>query len=184
MVLLESSYSKLQKGDTAPDFSLKATDGKTYTLDSFKGKALLIIFMCNHCPYVQVKFKNIVELQEKFKEGVVVIGINANDSTTHPEDSFEKMKEYYEKEGFNFIYLQDETQETAKDYGAVCTPDPFLFDKDRKLVYHGRINDAHGPDQEPTTKDMEDAISALLEGKELPKEEPSMGCNVKWKETL
>ena len=182
MVLLESSYSKLQKGDTAPDCSLKATDGKTYSSASFKCKDMLMIFMSNNCHDVQVKFKNIGENQEKFEDGVIVIGINANDPTTNPEDSFEKMKEYYEKEGFNFIYLQDETQETAKDYGAVCTPDPFLFDKDRKLVYHGRINDAHGPDQEPTTKDMEDAITALLEGKELPKEEPSMGCNVKWKE--
>ena len=184
MVLLESTYTKLQKGNQAPDFSLKGTDGKTYTLDSFKdAKALLIIFMCNHCPYVKPKFKDIIQLQNKFKDkGLVIIGINANDPINYPEDSFEKMQEYYENEGFNFYYLQDETQETAKAYGAVCTPDPFLFDKDKKLVYHGRINDAHGPDKEPTTKDMEDAITAVLEGTELPEEKPSLGCSIKWKE--
>jgi len=184
MVLLESTYTKLKKGDLAPDFKLKATDGKTYSLDDFKAKALLIIFMCNHCPYVKPKFKDFIALQNKFKDDLIVIGINANDAENYPEDSFEKMQEYYENEGFNFYYIQDETQEVAQAYGAVCTPDPFLFDKDRKLVYHGRINNAHGPDQEPTTKDMEDAITAVLEGKEPSKEQPSMGCSIKWKETL
>ncbi len=185
MTLTYSSYKVLAKGSRAPDFSLKATDGKTYGLADFKGKkAILVIFMCNHCPYVVPKMDYFVELQERYEdEGLQVIAINSNDTVNYPEDSFDKMKEYAERYGFNFPYLFDETQETAKAYGAECTPDPFLLDSDLKLIYHGRFDDAHGKaHQKGKTSEMEDAIKQLIAGQEVTVESlPSCGCNIKWK---
>ncbi len=183
MVLLKS-IDKLKTGDTAPDFNLKGVDGKQHSLADFKdAKALLIIFMCNHCPYVKPKIETIKDLQAKYKDkGFVIVGINANESENYPEDSFEGMVETAKEKNFNFIYLHDETQETAKAYGASCTPDPFLFDAEQKLVYHGRLNDALEPDKTPTTADMDEAIATVLEGKK-PKYEFlfSIGCSIKWK---
>lgn len=186
MTLTPSSYKKLLRGDSAPQFSgLRGTDGKEYSLSDFSGnKALLIIFMCNHCPYVIPKFGYFVELQERYKEqGLQVVGINCNDAENYPEDSYEKMKEYAEEHKFNFVYLIDESQQSAKDYGAVCTPDPFLFDSEMKLAYHGRFDDAHGKaHDEGTTSEMEDAIKQVLAGEEVTVESlPSIGCNIKWK---
>jgi len=183
MVLTESK-EKLQLGDEAPEFSLPGIDDKTHRLSEISdANAVLIIFMCNHCPYVQAKFKTIKDLQEKFKSaGLVVIGINSNDVEKYPEDNFEKMKEYAQQYGFNFIYLLDQTQEIAKAYGAQCTPDPFLFDKEKKLVYHGRFDDAHGPDKTPTTHEMQDAIQSVVVGGFVKSDQkPSMGCSIKWK---
>ena len=136
MVLTESS-SKLQHGDPAPDFSLKGTDSRIYNLSDFKGKPTLIVFMCNHCPYVKAKQETIKNLQAKYKDrGLVIVGINSNESENYPQDSFDGMVETAREKGYNFIYLHDETQEVAKAYGASCTPDPFLFDFEQKLVYH------------------------------------------------
>lgn len=183
MVLLKS-LEQLKTGDKAPDFSLKGTDGKTYSLSNFKGaKALLIIFMCNHCPYVKAKIDIIKNLQAKYRgKGLVVVGINSNDATDYPEDSFEGMIKTAKEKNFNFIYLHDESQEVAKSYGASCTPDPFLFDSGRKLVYHGRFDNALEPGQEATEFDMDEAIAAVLAGKK-PKHEfiYSIGCSIKWK---
>jgi len=185
MTLTASSYKILKRDSPAPAFSLPGVDGKTYSLADFKGKkVLLLIFMCNHCPYVVPKMDYFVELQRKYKDkGLQIVGINANDADNYPEDSFGKMKEYAERYGFNFPYLFDETQEVARAYGAECTPDPFLFDADMKLRYHGRFDDAHGkPHSEGKTSEMEDSIKQLLEGKEITVETlPSMGCNIKWK---
>ncbi len=185
MTLTASSYKVLSKDSSAPDFSLPGVDGRTYSLADFEGKkALLVIFMCNHCPYVVPKMDYFVELQKRYgSDGLQVVGINSNDARNYPEDSFDKMKEYAEEHGFNFPYLHDETQEIAKAYGAVCTPDPFLFDKELKLQYHGRFDDAHGkPHSEGKTSEMEDAIKQVLAGKEVAVETlPSIGCNVKWK---
>ena len=180
MTLTYSSYKKLGKGDDAPQFDLPGTDGKEHSLSEFRGKPVLVIFMCNHCPYVVPKFDYFVELQNRYP-GLQVIGINSNDADGYPEDSFEKMKEY--AENFNFLYLFDESQQTAKAYGAECTPDPFLFDSDLKLVYHGRFDDAHAKSHDQAkTSEMEDAIKQLLEGKEITVETlPSCGCNIKWK---
>jgi len=177
MTLTYSSYKKLGKGDSAPEFDLPGIDEKNHSLE--KGKPVLIIFMCNHCPYVIPKFDYFIELQDKYP-GLLVIGINSND---YPEDSFEKMKEYAEKYSFNFLYVFDENQETAKAYGAECTPDPFLFDGDLKLVYHGRFDDAHAKIHEDgKTSEMENAIKQLLAGEEITVETlPSCGCNIKWK---
>jgi peroxiredoxin len=185
MVLTSSSYKVLHKDSPAPDFELKGIDGKTHSLAEFRGKkALLVIFMCNHCPYVQPKMGYFVDLQERYgPKGLAVVGINSNDTAKYPEDSLGKMKEYSERFGFNFPYLIDKTQQVAKAYGAECTPDPFLFDGSFALAYHGRFDDAHGrPHPEGKTAEMEDAIKQLLEGKEVTVQPlPSMGCNIKWK---
>lgn len=184
MVLMESNPNALKLGDTAPAFSLKGTEGKTYSLQSFKtAKALLVIFMCNHCPFVKPKFETIKNLQAKYKDkGLVVLGINPNDPVKYPDDNFDNMVKIAHEKKFNFYYLWDETQQTAKKYGATCTPDPFLFDAQQILVYHARIDDAHGPDKVPTTHEMDDAIAELLKtGKVTVKQLPSMGCSIKWK---
>ncbi|MBD3209923.1 redoxin family protein [Candidatus Micrarchaeota archaeon] len=185
MTLTPSSYKVLGKDGKAPDFSLPGTDGKQYSLEDFKGKkALLVIFMCNHCPYVRPKMDYFVELQEKYgPEGLRVVGINSNNAEEYPEDSFEKMKEYAEKNNFNFPYLYDGSQEVARAYGAECTPDPFLFDGDFRLKYHGRFDDAHGePHSKGTSSEMENAIRDVLAGREVGVESlPSMGCSIKWK---
>ena len=142
----------------------------------------LIVFICNHCPYVVPKIDELKRIAEGFREeGLVVIGINSNESEDYPEDSFEKMQEYFDKWGFDFFYLHDESQEVAKEYGAVCTPDPFLFDADLKLVFHSRIDDTHA-DEPVNVHELYDAISEFLEkGSISLEEQPSMGCSIKWK---
>ena len=185
MVYTYSSYKVLQKGSKAPEFSLKGIDEKKHSLKEFKGKkTLLAVFMCNHCPYVKPKVSKLNELQKKYSsKGLQIIGINSNDTEKYPDDSFEKMKEFAEEKKINFPYLIDETQETAKNYGAACTPDPFLFNEKLELVYHGRIDDAHGESHEKAkTNELEEAVKQLLEGKKITVETlPSAGCNVKWK---
>ncbi len=183
MVLLESQI-KLNVGDTAPGFNLLGIDDKKYSLDSYKGhEGILVIFMCNHCPYVKAKIEAIKEIDQRFKGKVAVIGINSNDPTNYPDDSFDSMKEMAKEKNIKFDYLVDETQEVAKKYGAMCTPDPFLFDKDLKLVFHGRIDNAMKPEDTATEKTMINNITKLLEGKKIEKGfDPSIGCSIKWKE--
>ncbi len=182
MALLGSEYTTLKHGDNAPDFSLIGTDGAFHSLQDIKGKATLIIFMCNHCPYVIPKINEIKRIAVDYKEkGLVVIGINSNESENYPEDSFEKMQKYFDEWQVDFFYLHDESQEVAKEYGAVCTPDPFLFDSDLKLVFHSRIDDTHGKEQ--GEHELYTAIKEFLElGKISIEEQPSMGCSIKWKE--
>jgi peroxiredoxin len=183
MVLLDSE-PKLKIGERAPDFTLKGVDGRMHSLEEFKGaKAVLVIFMCNHCPYVKAKLEVIKGLAEKYADkGLIVIGINPNESDNYPEDSYENMVRVAREKEFNFHYLHDETQEVAKAYGAVCTPDPFLFDWDFKLVYHGRLDNALSPGQVASQHDMEEAIEGVLSGEKVEKEFlPSMGCSIKWK---
>ncbi|MFH1593005.1 MAG: thioredoxin family protein [Candidatus Woesearchaeota archaeon] len=185
MVLTESG-KKLKIGDRAPDFSLKGVDGNSYSLKDFRDKkAVLIIFMCNHCPYVKIKIDAIKKLQEDFKENIQVIGINSNDPEYDSEDSFENMKKYAKEGSYNFIYLFDEDQDIAKAYGASCTPDPFLFknrDGGFELFYHGRINDGMEPGDEVKVNDMHGVIHTLIEGRSYDKEVfPSIGCSIKWK---
>ena len=181
MVLLESEVS-LKTGDKAPDFSLKGIDGKMHSLTDYNQKGLLVIFMCNHCPYVKAKIEAIKEIHQKFKDQISLIGINSNDSDKYPDDSFESMKTVANEKNITFDYLVDESQETAKKYGAVCTPDPFLFDSDRKLVFHGRIDDAMNPDAIATEKVMINNIEKFLNGQKIDKDfDPSIGCSIKWK---
>jgi peroxiredoxin len=183
MVLLESQI-KLKTGDQAPNFDLIGIDDKTHSLENYKDyDALLVIFICNHCPYVKVKVEAIKEIHEKFKDTVALVGINSNDPTNYPDDSFENMKKVAEEKGIKFDYLVDDSQEIAKKYGAICTPDPFLFDKERKLVFHGRIDNAMKPDDTVTEKTMIMNIEKLLAGEKIEKDfDPSIGCSIKWKE--
>lgn len=186
MTLTYSSYSKMERGSKAPSFSLKGVDGRTYSDKDFQGKkAVLVIFMCNHCPYVVPKMDYFVELQEKYgEEGLQIVAINSNDAERYPEDSFDKMKEYARKYKFNFPYLFDESQDVARSYGAECTPDPFLFDSKMELRYHGRFDDAHGKGHyEGSTSEMEEAIKQVLMGDKVTVESlPSCGCNIKWRD--
>jgi peroxiredoxin len=181
MVLLKSEVV-LKTGDKAPNFNLFGIDDKKHSLSEFRNHPLLVIFMCNHCPYVQAKVGAMNEIYEKVKDKIAMIGINSNDPTNYPDDSFENMKKFAEEKNIKFLYLVDETQEIAKKYGAVCTPDPFLFDKEFRLVFHGRIDNAMKPDDKATEKTMILNIEKLLAGKKIEKDfDPSMGCSIKWK---
>ena len=183
MVLLESKIT-LKTGDSAPDFSLKGIDDETHSLESYTGsKGLLVIFMCNHCPYVKAKIDAIKQIHEKFNENIAIVGINSNDSTEYPDDSFENMKKIASEKGMKFDYLVDDKQDVARRYGAVCTPDPFLFDEDRKLIFHGRIDNAMNPDATATENTMQNNLKKFLAGEKIEKDfDPSIGCSIKWKE--
>ncbi|HEY4756231.1 MAG TPA: thioredoxin family protein [Ignavibacteriaceae bacterium] len=174
----------LQIDSSVPDFNLPSTDGKKYSLDSFKDKkALIIIFSCNHCPYVQAYENRIMAIQKDYEErGAAVAAINSNDSAQYSEDSFEEMKKRAAKKKFNFIYLRDEDQSAAKSFDASHTPEIFLFNGERKLVYHGKIDDNWQEEQKIKTKYLRDALDELLSGKEISVPETySIGCTIKWK---
>jgi peroxiredoxin len=183
MVLLESQI-KLKTGDIAPHFELLGIDDKKHSIDDYTDyQGILVIFMCNHCPYVKAKSEALNELYEKFGGKIAIVGINSNDSTNYPEDSFENMKKTAEEKGFKFDYLVDDTQEVARKYGAMCTPDPFLFNSKKELVFHGRIDNAMKPDDTATEKTMINNIEKLLAGEKIEKDfDPSIGCSIKWKE--
>lgn len=171
-------------GSAIIPFSLKGTDEKIYSPENFQDKEILvIIFMCNHCPYVKAVAERFARLQEMLADkGVQLIGINSNDPSVYSEDSFEHMKEFEKEYGLGFPYLVDETQETAKAYDAVCTPDIYVYDKSRALKYRGRLDDNWKDESKVTSKELEKAINLLLEGKEINFEQvPSMGCSIKWK---
>ena len=182
MSLTESQKAKI--GSSAPDFNLSSTNGQNYSLDSFQdAKALVIIFTCNHCPYAKAAWPLLIKLAAEFKgKGVAFVGINPNDENQYPEDSFEVMKQRVGDWQINFPYLHDETQEVAKAYGAVCTPDIYVYDKDRKLYYHGRINNNWQNPQQVTREDLKEALNLLLADQSPPTDQgPSMGCSIKWK---
>lgn len=176
--------NKLKIGSRAPGFSLPAVDGKFYSLTSFVDKKILVIvFSCNHCPYVQAYEQRIIELQKEFENrGVQLIAINSNDDKKYPEDSFDEMKIRTADKNFNFPYLRDETQEVAKSYGATHTPQIFLFDENRKLRYEGKIDDNWQEPEKVKSKYLRDAILEVLDGKEVSVPETfSIGCTIKWK---
>jgi peroxiredoxin len=181
-MLLENNTNNLNS--RIIDFSLKGTDDKIYSPSDFSEKDLLIIiFMCNHCPYVKAVIKRLIALQEKFlNKKVQFIGINPNDIVAYPEDSFENMIIFYNDYKMNFPYLIDETQQTAKKYDAVCTPDIYVYNKQRILKYRGRIDDNWQDESKVTKHELDDAIKSILEGKDPDeKQNPSMGCSIKWK---
>ncbi|ERH02160.1 MAG: peroxiredoxin [Halonotius sp. J07HN6] len=186
MTLMESD-SDLGRGDTPPAFSLRGTDGTRYGPEDFAdSEALLVVFTCNHCPYAQAKFEHLNELAAGFDDAAVV-GINPNANEEYPDDSYENMVELVEDGTIDYdAYLYDETQTVASEYGAVCTPDPFLFrreDDDWRLAYHGRLDDALDPDSEPTEFYVEDAIESILAGEDVEyPDRPSRGCSIKWRE--
>ena len=172
-------------GAPAPDFSLPGTDDNTYSLESFKDKqVLVVIFMCNHCPYVQAVLRRLINLQLEFKDrSVQLVGINVNDAEKYPDDSMENMKVLAEKKNLPFPYLFDETQESAKAYDAVCTPDIYVYGEERKLLYRGRIDDNWQHPEQITRHDLKDAIEAILDGRPVSDDQVSaMGCSIKWKQ--
>ena len=172
----------------APAFSLPdAVSGKTITLDYLSdAKASVIMFICNHCPYVIHIHDELMRVVSDYSpKGVKFVAISANDIEKYPDDSPEKMKALAQKLGFNFPYLYDESQDVAKSYDAACTPDFYVFDEYKKLVYRGRLDDSRpGNDLPLTGKDLRDALDAVLSGNKVPSTQyPSMGCNIKWKQT-
>ncbi len=172
-------------GTPAPDFNLPDTRGNIVSLGNFKdAPALLVIFMCNHCPFVKHILDGMVDLVRQYQaKGVAVVGINSNDVANFPDDRPEKMAEVAKESGFTFPYLYDESQEVAKAYHAACTPDFFLFDKERKLVYRGQMDDSRPGGEVPVTGvDLIKAMDAVLAGRDISSDQkPSIGCNIKWK---
>ena len=180
---LTESQVKLNPGEEAPNFQLKGIDEKTYSLSDFEGvEGFLIIFMCNHCPYVKAKMNDINALYEKFSDKLAIIGINSNDPE-YPGEGMENMKAFAKERGIEFPYILDENQQVALAYGATCTPDPFLFDKDLKLIFHGKINDAMEPDDTVTEQTMENVIEKHLRNEKIEMWfDPSIGCSIKFTE--
>ncbi len=175
----------LPLGTQAPDFSLPDTEGRVVCRDDFKdAPGLLVIFLCNHCPYVRHVRLQLAKLTREYQQkGIAVVGINSNDVQEYPEDSPSRMREEIKSAGYTFPYLFDETQEVAKAYRAACTPDFFLFDKNKKLVYRGQMDDSRPGNNIPVTgKDLRAAMDAVLAGRSVPADQkPSIGCNIKWK---
>ena len=172
-------------GKKAPDFKLKSTDNKILSLNDIKGEnGTLIMFICNHCPYVKAVTKEIVEdCTELQKFGINAVAICANDAENYPEDSFENMIEFAKKNKFNFPYLIDETQEIAKTYGAVCTPDFFGYNKNLELQYRGRLRELKN--LVPVKEGRSDLLIAMKQiaetGNGPENQTPSAGCSIKWK---
>ena len=183
MVAVNSTMLPL--GTKAPDFRLPDTGGKMVSLADFKNAgALLIVFMCNHCPYVKHIRAGLAQLARDYQpRGLGVVGINSNDVANYPQDSPAKMAEEAKAAGYIFPYLYDETQAVAKAYHAACTPDIYLFDKNQRLVYRGQFDDSRPSNNIPVTgKDLRAAIDAVLAGKPmLADQKPSIGCNIKCK---
>ena len=170
-------------GDKAPDFNLPSVDGKNYSLSDFKDKSVLIVmFTCNHCPYVQAYEERFIALQNEFKEKrVILIGINSNDDKNYPEDSFENMVKRAKEKGYNFRYLRDKSQKVAHAYGATHTPQLFVLDEERKLRYTGKIDDNWREPDKVKERFLRDAILALLEKKKIKNPETyAIGCTIKW----
>lgn len=174
---------KPELGKPCPDFNLPATDGKTYSLSNFKnGKPFLIMFICNHCPYVKAIEDRLITLGSDLKKlDINVVAICANDPQSYPEDSFTNLKKRAEEKNYSFIYLHDLSQQVAKRFGAICTPDYYVYDAQGKLAYRGRLDDSWKDPALVTTREMYDAILEISAGKAISKPQiPSMGCSIKW----
>ena len=174
----------LRTGDSAPGFNLPGVDGKNHSLEEFhEKKAVVVIFSCNHCPTVKAYEDRMVAIQRDYaKKGVMLVAINSNETRNYPEDSFENMKIRAKQKGFNFPYLRDESQSVARAYGAQRTPEVYVFDKNRKLRYHGRIDDDVYEPEEVRFHYLRDALDAVIAGKPVPLEETeAVGCTIKWK---
>jgi peroxiredoxin len=174
----------LQIGDPAPAFSLPGTDGRTYSLDGLADKpVLVVVFSCNHCPYVQAYEDRLIAIQQDYAgRGVQVVAINSNDDVHYPEDSFQQMAARAKARGFNFLYLRDASQATAKVYGATHTPQLFVFDRARTLRYTGKIDDNWQNPKGVTRRYLRDTLDALLSDR-TPAEAQThaIGCTIKWK---
>ena len=182
MVLTPSAMVAL--GTPAPDFALPDTEGRTVAKRDFAGKPLLVIFLCNHCPYVKHVANDLAVLTRKYMDkGVAVVGISSNDVANYPDDSPAMMKVEHRHRGYAFPYLFDESQAVARAYRAECTPDFFLHDAQHRLVYRGQMDDSRPKNGKPVTgADLTRAVDNLLAGRpQAELQVPSMGCNIKWK---
>ena len=183
MVSLHTPAAKL--GSSAPPFDLPGVDGRRHTLASVRGaNGLVVMFICNHCPYVKAVIDKIPrDMRELASLGVAAVAIMSNDPALYPEDSFDNMKAVAERHGFGFPYLFDETQDVARAYGAVCTPDFFGYDRDLGLVYRGRLDDAGRTPREGNRRDLVEAMRAVARGEAAPADQyASIGCSIKWKD--
>jgi peroxiredoxin len=182
--MVETPSMMLELGTEAPDFSLPDTAGRRVSRADFAGKPLLVMFICNHCPFVKHVREKLAEITRAYRDkGVGVVGINSNDVSSYPDDSPAKMKREVATVHYTFPYLFDQTQEVAKAYRAACTPDFFLFNKAHRLVYRGQMDASRpGNDVPVTGEDLTDAVEAVLAGQAPSADQkPSMGCNIKWK---
>lgn len=182
--MVRTASTMLPLGTKAPEFSLPDTDGKTVSLHDFPdAKAYLVIFMCNHCPYVKHVADGLQQLAAEYQsKGVAVVGISSNDAEKYPDDNPDKMAEEKAARGYTFPYLFDGDQSAAKAYHAACTPDFYVFDAEQKLVYRGQMDDSRPKTDRPVTgSDLRAALDAVLAG-QAPTEQqmPSIGCNIKW----
>ncbi|HVO02113.1 MAG TPA: thioredoxin family protein [Candidatus Cybelea sp.] len=178
------SASEITFGTPAPAFSLPATDGKRYSLDDLAGaKGTVVVFICNHCPYVKAVIDRLVaDAKVLMAEGIGFAAICSNDARSHPEDSFPNMVRFAEAHGFPFPYLHDESQAIARAYGAVCTPDFFGFDAARKLQYRGRLDEGRtSPPRRGAKRELVEAMRAIAAGRAVGDQTPSVGCSIKWK---
>jgi peroxiredoxin len=171
-------------GTPCPDFRLRAVDGRTWARDDFRdAPVLVVLFICNHCPYVQAVEDRIVALAREYgPRGVQLVGICANDPTDYPDDRPEKLLERWREKDYGFPYLVDEAQDVARRFGAVCTPDIYVYDRERRLAYHGRIDDDWRDPAKVRTRELAAALDALLAGRAPSAvQHPSMGCSIKWR---
>lgn len=176
--------SKLNIGDEAIPFTLPGVDGEAYSLSNYQDKAAVaVVFTCNHCPYARAWEDRIVSIQNDYADqGVQVLAINANDAEKYPDDGFQQMQQRAGEKSFSFPYLHDESQEVATAYGAERIPEVFLFDGDRKLAYHGAVDDNYDDPNAVEERYLRDAIDAVLSGGEPPASETRpVGCTIKWK---
>jgi len=173
---------RLAIGKIAPDFSLPGVDGKNYSLQSFSQEIVVVIFSCNHCPYVQAYEDRMMALQRQYQEkGVTLVAINANETKNYPDDTFEKMVVRAKEKGFNFPYLRDDTQKVAEAFGAHYTPEIFLLDRQRRLQYTGKIDDNWQAPHQVKVQYLKDAIEATLAGRAVSDPEThAIGCTIKW----
>ncbi len=172
-------------GAACPDFELPGVDGRTYSLTDFTKvgtSGLLVMFICNHCPYVKAIEDRLIQLAKDLKRfNVPVLAICSNDEDSYPEDNFENLKKRWKEKEYPFVYLQDKTQKVARNFGAVCTPDFFGYDKNLKLAYRGRLDDSWKEPEKVTKRELYEALVKLSQGKYLDDgQTPSMGCNIKW----
>ncbi|MCH1441594.1 MAG: thioredoxin family protein [Rubripirellula sp.] len=184
--MVRTASTMLPLGTQAPAFSLPDTDGNTVDLSALAGsKALLVIFMCNHCPYVKHVADQLKSLSDDYiPQGLTVVAISSNDADKYPDDSLEAMAVEKSERGYQFAYLFDESQEVAQSYAAACTPDFYLFDSGQKLVYRGQLDSSRPKSDIPVTgEDLRSAIDAVLNDQSPSEQQtPSIGCNIKWKE--
>jgi len=174
----------LDLGTTAPEFSLPDVDGNIISSTDFSGENVLVMFLCNHCPYVKHVIEKLSELVRNYQaKGVKVVAISSNDINNYPDDAPDKMREFARQHNFSFPYLFDESQSAAKAYKAACTPDFYLFNAEHKLVYRGQMDGSRPNSEVPVTgEDLTAAVNNLVAGKPIAAEQiPSMGCNIKWK---